>query len=76
MTECKISFLPVVLELSAGVFNNSVLAVLGDLVSCVQQLAWTLTHSVSQGGGGGGCAASCRLFLQLGGHHLCYFYMS
>lgn len=71
VTKCKISFLLVVLELSAGVFNNSVLAALGDLLGSVQQLVWTLTHSASQGGGGGACAASCRLFLQLEGHHLC-----
>lgn len=47
VTECKICFLPVVLEFSPGVFNNSVLAVPGDLPGSVQQLTWTLTHSAS-----------------------------
>lgn len=57
MTLCKISFLPVVLELSPGVFNNSVLAVSGGIsqAGSVRQLARTLTHSASQGGGGGRC---------------------
>lgn len=77
MTLCKISFLPVVLELSAGVFNNSVLAVSGGIsqAGSVRQLARTLTHSASQSGGGGGCVGSCLLFLKQEGHNLCCFYL-
>lgn len=78
MTPRTISFLPVVLELSPAMFNNSVLAVPGGSArqaGRVRQLTRTLTHSASQSGGGGGCVASCCLFLKQEGHNLCCFYL-
>ncbi len=48
MTVCKICFLPVVLELSPGVFNNSVLAVPGDLPGRQCEAAREDTYSFSQ----------------------------
>lgn len=74
MTLWKISFLPVVPESFPRLFNNSVLAISGDLpAGRVRQISRILTHAASQSGGGGGCVASCCLFLQQDGPHLFYF---
>lgn len=71
-TECKISFLPVVLELSPGVFNNSVLAVPGGF-------ARQDTYSFSQSGRVGEeedvWRVGCCLFLQHHGRYLSCFYL-
>lgn len=48
VTVCKISFLPVVLELSPGVFNNSVLAVSGDSPGSQCEADREDTYSFSQ----------------------------
>lgn len=52
VTLCTMSFLPVVLELSPGAFNNSVLAASGDQAGRARQRV--STNSTSQSGGGGG----------------------